>query len=129
MIEAAQYDLFQDVQGVLVPSAFSVTAAREARDEAVQRVEDNADEEWKRAALEQVRAVAQRQQTLTVDDVQARMQILDVTTHEGRAMGAVMLEARRRGWIESTGRTTQSKQKQCHAGPRTVWRSLLLAPF
>lgn len=104
---------------------FSLAAARIARDQALVQVDESADQAWKRVALEKVQEVARNHHVLTVDQVQELLKGEEVSTHEGRAMGAVIMQARRNGWIESTGTTVQSKQKHCHANPRTLWRSLI----
>lgn len=106
---------------------FSLAAARASRDAAIEQVEENADDRWKRVALETVRQVAQEKDFFVSDDIQKKLKLLPVATHENRALGAVMMKARKLGWIESTGRYVQSAQKQCHANTVTLWRSLLLA--
>jgi hypothetical protein len=107
------------------PIQMSLFAARGARDAAMEEAEENAHERWKRVAVSVIRRVALERDFLTVDHVQELMQMEKVETHENRAMGPMMLEARRRGWIESTRQTVQSVQKHCHANPRTLWRSRL----
>lgn len=107
------------------PIQFSLFASRAARDAGMEQVEENAQERWKRIALGAAHHVALHKDFFTVDDVQEVLQTKDVETHDGRAMGPVMLEARRRGWIESTRTTVQTTQKHCHASPTTLWRSRL----
>ncbi len=46
-----------------------------------------------------------------------------VATHEGRALGPVMLRASERGWIENTGRVKKSLAVSRHRAPKTIWRS------
>lgn len=104
---------------------FSIAAARAARDASIQQVGENAEETWRRVALEMIKEVAMEREFFVSDDVQKKLRLRPVATHENRAMGAVMMKARRLHWIESTGRYVQSSQKQCHANTVTLWKSLL----
>jgi hypothetical protein len=96
----------------------------EITNEAIDRVEENADPEWREAALTAVQKTAEELHTFIVDDVWNRMPP-SVGTHEHRAMGAVMRRAVKAGWCVGTGRFVASHQPQCHRGPRTVWESRL----
>jgi hypothetical protein len=104
---------------------FSLPAARGARDDAIKRVGENAETIWKRVALECIHEVALRQEFFVSDDVQKVLRCRPVQTHENRALGAMIMKARKLGWIESTGVYVQSAQKQCHANTVTRWKSLL----
>lgn len=102
------------------PKLFDLGAARAARDEAVDRVERNADEDWETAARRALFELAKElgaDGEFTTDDVHC-----DVDTHENRAWGAVVRRAARAGFIVNTGRTRQSSSRVCHARPKTVWR-------
>lgn len=74
----------------------------------IDRVMKHADEQWVQAALWVVRAVAERQEYFTVDDVQRTWQenpdrFRFERTHDYRAWGGVMKLAARKGMVESTG--------------------------
>ena len=107
------------------PVQFSLRAARAARDAGMEQADESAHEKWKRIVMETIREVALQSDFFTVDRVVERVQIKGAETHENRAMGPMMANARRKGWIESTRQSVQSAQKHCHAGPRTLWRSLV----
>jgi hypothetical protein len=94
-----------------------------ARDEAMERVERNADDDWREAALEAVRTVALSRRTFIVDDVRQILDELDVVTRDKRALGPVMLHALKLGWIGRTGDFRASQIANCHGNPRSVWRS------
>jgi hypothetical protein len=96
--------------------------AQVGRDQALKQVEEHAAPEWKDRALEAVHATALVMESFTVDDVW-RIGRLD-PTRENRAMGAVMRNAVREGWIENTHMTRPSSLRS-HLAPRTVWRSLI----
>jgi len=66
--------------------------ANAAKDEAIQRVGANADQEWRRRALDAVRRLAEIGRPFTADDVWDRVG----APHEPRALGAVMQDAKRR---------------------------------
>jgi hypothetical protein len=97
-------------------------AGRRARDVGMDRAEQNSDAEWVTMALAAIREAARRYPTLTADTV-----FLDLPApREGRVMGPVMQQARRRGWIAPTGQYVSAQNKKQHAGPTRVWRSLIV---
>lgn len=77
--------------------------------------------EWLDEALAAIHRVASRQPELTSDDI---WQYID-PPREPRALGAAMVEARRRNWIEPTPMTTRSGRRECHSRPIRIWQSLL----
>jgi hypothetical protein len=97
---------------------------RRRRDEAIDAVDQAADDRWKSDALEAVRQVCLTQRTFTTDDVWAHLGRKD-PTRENRAMGPVMLRAKRTGLCEKTGRFVPTKQPTSHACYHAVWRSRL----
>lgn len=100
-------------------------AARVVRNEAMARVEENANEAWKEAAKRALYRAACELPTLTSDDVMDRMDGV-ASTHELRAMGPIMLAGAKRGWIAKANcAAVPSRRASLHASPRTVWRSLL----
>jgi hypothetical protein len=100
---------------------FDLLQGEEARDEAIEQVR-RAHAEWANDALLAVKGAAQELSFFTTDDVWQRG--LRRPT-EARAMGPVMIEAMRRGWIIRTGQTRRSVRVKAHANPKQVWRSLL----
>ena len=110
------------------PDLFDLAAAKAARDAAMEQVDENADDDWKEVAFSVVIEVARVKAEFTVDDVQEQLANLAVSTHEGRAMGPVILRAVREKIIVSTGIHRPSRQVKCHANPTTLWRSLIAAP-
>ena len=87
---------------------------------AVDSVLDHAGEQWKAKALEAVRRAALCNTTVLVTDVWMR---LDEATYDARAIGGVMREAARRGWLTNTGQWHKSSIPEHHGRPLTVWRS------
>jgi hypothetical protein len=105
---------------------FDAAAARDARDEAIQRVDEHAEKRWKAAALNAVRFIAEKRDAFTTDAVWWLLDQQDIEPpHEERALGAIMQRAARQGWIEPTDRTRKSVRPACHARDLRVWRSLL----
>ena len=99
--------------------------ALEAQDDALVRVEQHADTDWKAAATTAVYRAARNLSTLTTDDVWDLIPAT-VTTHEPRALGAIMTKAARAGWIRlADKRPVKSKRVSRHAGPMSVWESLI----
>ena len=98
-------------------------AGQMALDEALDRVERNANDEWLAAADYAVAKVALRKRSLTSDDVWEVLDGMDVQTRDGRALGAVMDKAKRDGIIIATGMFTRSRRPTRHKGPVQVWES------
>lgn len=96
----------------------------EARDEAIERVDGNADPDWKDAAYDAALRVATRSDRLTSDDVWDELvKGPDVATHEPRAMGPVMLRLRKDGVIHPTDIFVKSSSPRGHGHPARVWES------
>ena len=89
--------------------------------EAIRRVDEHAEPEWKDRADEALRQLALELRILTPDD------LWDVIErpHEPRASGPVFLRARRAGWIEPTGRLVRSRNVKQHKNVITEYRSLI----
>lgn len=102
----------------------NLAAAMSARDEAVQRVGANADPEWYDHALHAIWCLAISRQEITTDDVWDEIGHA-LTTHEPRALGAVMQKAARLGYVEATDRYRPSARAACHARPVRIWASLI----
>lgn len=88
---------------------------------AIDRVEEAAHEEWLDAAASAVAALAATGRPFTTDDVWARLEDVDVETHEPRAMGAVVRAATRDGLIARTGEFRESERVAAHRNPKAVW--------
>lgn len=91
-----------------------------ARDEAISRVERNADPDWKDMAYDMIVATARELPEFTQDDVWARGL---PPTRENRALGPVFLRAARDGVCRKTDRVRPSTLS--HGSGKPVWRSLL----
>jgi hypothetical protein len=96
-----------------------------AKEEAIDRVERNANPDWKEAALKSVQHRARHCASVTANDVFADLEQLGLHTHENRALGAVFQKAARNGWIAKTDRTVPSTRKTRHSGDVRVWASQL----
>lgn len=92
------------------------------KQEAMQQVYDNANEEWKTRAYLAVMRVAAKQVELTTDDVW-EMIPSGVETHERRALGPIMVLAAKNGLIEKTGQWIETKREAAHQRPVALWRS------
>jgi hypothetical protein len=101
-----------------------LAAAMSARDEAVTRVGDHADPDWVEQTLDVIYCLAVAQAEITTDDVWATVGEV-AATHEPRALGAVMRQAARLGYVRASDRYIPSARPACHARPVRVWESLL----
>lgn len=92
-----------------------------ARDEALTRVTDHADPAWLKAAADVILALPAGTEW-TTDQVWARLVTSGVSTHEPRALGAVVRRLALAGQIAKTGRYVPSARPECHARPIPIWR-------
>lgn len=102
-------------------------AARAATDEAIERVERHADDDWKRLAYRAVRWLASTRAEFTAEDAgdALRRYYPDAQTHEPRAMGPIMKRAQRDGIIEATDHFRRSDRPESHCCPKQIWASLI----
>lgn len=103
---------------------FDWSEAQRQRDAAIQRVGDAADQDYMRIALQVVAELARSGAAFTTDDVIARMPD-GVSTHEPRALGAVMRRAQRAGIVEPTNSYRNSTMTTCHGRPKRLWRGVV----
>lgn len=97
---------------------------KELTEEAVARSFEHANDPWKLYALHCVSVVAKRMEEFTVNDVRPLVDLSPYKTQDNRAMGGVIKEAVRRGWIESTKQVQVSKVG--HGSNMTIWRSRIV---
>lgn len=106
-------------------SQLSLFDAIQAREEAIEQVERNAEPEWKQACRDAIRELAIAKAEFTTDEVWEYLEAEQVELpHEVRAMGALMLNAARQGLIVASDRYRNSARVACHARPVRVWVSL-----
>ncbi len=77
---------------------------------------------WTKKALETVVEVAKLNDEFTPDDIWDAG--LD-KPKEARWLGPVMNSAKRKGYIEKTGRVQPTRQKESHGCDVTIWKSKL----
>ena len=108
------------------PSLFDEPLAIALLEEAIERVGANADIHWAVEALNIVGMLSSTRHDFTTDDVWEWMNHLnpDMTTHEPRAMGAVMRRASQMRLCVPTERYTKSMRPECHRRPIRVWQGL-----
>ena len=105
---------------------FSKQQGEAARDEAIQRVEEAADEDFKSAAIEVIEFVARTTPRFTTDRVWYFITKRGITPpREPRVLGALMRKAAGRGWIEATNEHRLSTKSSNHRRPIRVWRSVI----
>jgi len=101
-----------------------------ARDESIEQVQANS-VVWRVAAERALKDLAYTHWNLTSDDVWwlLRDQHIPVPT-EPRAMGPVMLQGVRKGWIRATNEVRISDQSATpnHRRPQRVYASLIRGP-
>ena len=101
---------------------FDPVTAKAVTDEAVERAGAHADAAWLRSALAAVELAARGRSLFTTDDV---YEYLEGSTHEPRAMGAVMRKAAAAGLCVATDYYRPSARPAAHQNPKRVWQSLV----
>lgn len=106
---------------------FDVKAAQEARDEAIDRSDENSDPVWREAYHTALCDVARIKETFTADDIWERLAEVEHTanTKDNRAAGGIILRAKKDGIIRLTDRVEPSRRKHCHRMLQRVYESLI----
>jgi hypothetical protein len=107
---------------------FNRDKAKDARDEAIDRVDEHADEDWKSQMYHCAVRVAQQLPFFTTDEVYLMAARIGITaeTHEHRALGPVMLALARQDLIRKALMPPRLSIRQSrHAAPLQVWESLI----
>lgn len=110
---------------------FDPDEGRRQRDSAMDRVDTNAADDWKRQADDAIFSAAtyasrRPERAFTTDLVWYMLKQHEaITPHEPRALGPRMDAAAARGWIERTEETRNSSRPECHSRPVRLWRSKL----
>jgi len=99
-----------------------VSYGEQLRDEAVERGGSAAPQDWMRLAHAVVIRLASTGMGFTTDDV---WKALPECSLEKRAMGAVMLKAKREGVIVSNGQFQKSARPENHARDVRIWVGVL----
>lgn len=86
------------------------------------KVEENASELWKKAALEAVRQTCLKCETFHSDRIWEVGNL--PSTREDRALGPILMKAARLGWCKKTGEMIPSKRS--HGSSKPQWRSRLI---
>lgn len=103
----------------------NIVTPEAARDEAIDRVEDHAREDWMIAAIDAIVKLSNTfpEDGFCGDDVWELLDTWNVPRpHEGRAMGAAMRTAGLQKLIRPTGVYRKSKRVERHAGPMMIWK-------
>jgi hypothetical protein len=101
------------------------TAARAARDAALEQVETN-NAEWVWRATAALKDLCISRESFTSEDLWLKCsQLLLAPPREPRAMGAVLSGGQERGWCEPTSEWRTGWRGASHGRPVRVWRSLL----
>lgn len=101
--------------------------ARQAKAEAMERVEANANPVWLEQMFYAVVVAAATKEFFTSDDVfELAKTTVTETTHDLRAFGPVMHRAAREGFAKKARKPpTLSARRSNHARPLTVWQSTI----
>lgn len=101
-------------------------SANANRDNALQQVEANANQEWTELVLQIIKLLANEKDEFTSDDVWQKLSDYpNITTHQPSAMGAMFRTALRLQFIASTDKFVSSQRPVSHSRPIRVWESKL----
>lgn len=82
--------------------------------------------EWHATAFKIVKRLAYRREEFTADDVWEAMPEELLGLVEPRALGSVLLSARRAGIIKATKRYQPTRRPEAHGRPIRVWKSRII---
>tara|TARA_R100001594_G_scaffold833_1_gene3416 strand:+ start:2562 stop:2933 length:372 start_codon:yes stop_codon:yes gene_type:complete len=102
-------------------------APKQLKERAMERVDQNANEDFRRVAMKSICSYAIKNKTLTANDIWDCLDLLGISTHDNRALGPMFQKAAKEGWIEKTNMTTQSNRSSRHCGDVRIWKSLLFS--
>jgi hypothetical protein len=93
---------------------------------AVKKGFDSTKIEWRKMALETIYRLCAENEFLTANEFGEEIKANPLKTHENRAIGGVIIMARKFGWVENTGKFKERISKSFHKGAmNAVWKSLL----
>jgi hypothetical protein len=95
--------------------------AQAARDEGMGRAEDHAAPDWKDLAATVALGLALDRPTFTADDVWDVLGSDAPSTHDGRALGPVLVNLARQGRIRRVG---YAPSRRRHASPIAEWAAI-----
>jgi hypothetical protein len=99
---------------------------RRGRDEGMARAAAAANPAWVAGVWECIKDIARQQPELSSDDIFRLADERKVeATHENRALGPLMKQAEKEGYIEATQKFIDSERTSKHLSPIRVWRSLV----
>lgn len=101
-----------------------MTQATKARDEAMALAAAHADQLWLKAARRSLLGFARSGRAFTSVDVLEYLEQRGIRCREPRALGPLMMEAKRAGLIWPTREFIQSTRRKNHARPVRVWKPL-----
>lgn len=79
--------------------------------------------QWRKMALNCLLELCLTQKSFTVNDFRDSVRASQIKTHDNRAMGGVMVTAKKLGWITPTGSSIISRVG--HKSQLQVWKSNL----
>lgn len=108
----------------------STEGATQARDAAMDQVEEHATPAWKEAAKQAVYRVCLGRASFLVDDVWPEFERVEgefayTGTRDKRAMGPMIIVCSKEGWCESSNTRMPSAIVGNHKNWRTLWKSKL----
>ena len=108
--------------------AFSPAAGAARRDDGISRAGRHADQAWATAAFQVVCHLAHAHSAFTTDQVWEELYRDGYSTHEPRAMGAVMRSAAQAGLIVKSDRVVPTNRTAANRRPVAIWLSKSFTP-
>ena len=97
-----------------------------AKEEAIALSASGMDPEWAKDAMTAVKNLAMREDEFTTDKVWEELETFSTAdTPEPRALGAIMVKARKLGYVLPTNTYANSSRVSCHNRPLRIWKSNL----
>lgn len=91
--------------------------ARARRDDAMQRVDANANDDWKDGAIRLIRDLPRGHEFLT-EDIREALDAGGFTVHDARALGPLVKAQQRAGYIDAIG---YRAARSSNLSPKVLW--------
>lgn len=107
-------------------NSFELQQIKKETERCIQKGWDNARIAWREMALTTLYRLCVNNQFLTANDFGEEIMKNPLHTHDNRAIGGLIITARKLGWVRNTGQLEGRMSKRFNrGGMSSVWESLL----
>ncbi len=105
------------------PAESETQKGRRLRDSGIQKAADNSGRDWQQEAEDFMYRWARTHAQFSADELFRAG--LPTPRNDKRAMGAVVVNALKAGWVKKSGASKPGMNPKCHRGPKAILISLI----